>query len=328
MALMIGVQTAAAAQQTTYSGRATVVSANILGIPATLVDTGPLPANGGFLNASLLTVPLPPTLSAGIAHATTVGQSNFVRSDAGVADVDINVAGVSITADLLMASAEALCPRANSSSVNGDSIVLGLMLNGHPVNVDGDPNQVVPLPLGLGQIIINEQTESVNGGSASISVNALHVQVTGIADIVISHAEAGIECARRNVCPTRNSASGFGQIDLPSGPATFAFAGGIKNNNLFGHLKYDDKNGTKLSGATVTDFQVTGTKSRQIKGTATLNGGGTVNYTIDVVDGGAGKKDTFRLRLSNGYDTGVQHLKGTGRLYCGNIRVHKPCAGG
>jgi hypothetical protein len=325
----VGVQTTAAAQQTTYSGRATVVSANILGIPATLVDTGPLPSNGGFLNASLLTVPLPPTLTAGIAHATTVGQSNYVRSDAGVADVDINVGGVTIGADLLMASAEALCPRASRASVTGSSVIVNLMLNGQPVVVTGEPNQVIPLPLGLGQIVLNEQTQSVNGASASITVNALHLVVNGIADIVIGHAEAGVECARRNQCPTRNSASGFGQIPLNGGgKATFAFAGGIKNNQLFGHLKYDDKNGTKLSGATVTSFEMTGTKSRQIKGTATLNGGGTVNYTIDVVDGGAAKNDTFRLRLSNGYDTGVKHLVGSGRLYCGNIRVHKPCTGG
>lgn len=325
---VLGVQTTAAAQQTTYSGRATVLGATILGIPATLVDTGPLPANGGFLNASLLTLPLPPVINAGIAHATTVGQSNYTRSDAGVADVSINVAGLTIGADLLMGSAEALCAKATKASVNGNSVVVNLTLNGQPIVVDGQPNQTVQLPLGLGQIVINEQTQSVNGGGASISVNALHVVVNGIADIVIGHAEAGVECARRNQCPTRNSASGMGQITLSNGKATFAFAGGIKNNSFFGHLKYDDKNGTKLNGATVTDFQSTGAKSRQIKGTATLNGGGTVNYTIDVVDGGQAKKDTFRLRLSNGYDTGVQHLTGSGRLYCGNIRVHKPCSGG
>jgi hypothetical protein len=143
--------------------------------------------------------------------------------------------------------------------------------------------------------------------------------------VVIGHAEAGIECARKNMCPTRNSASGMGQITLASGKATFAFAGGIKNNNLFGHLKYDDKNGTKVNGTGVTAFTVTGSKSRRIEGTATLNGGGSVTYIIDVTDGGSPKKDTFRLRLSNGYDTGVQKLTGNTQATCGNIRVHKPC---
>lgn len=318
-------QTAAAANQTTYSGRATVVNATVLGIPATLVDTGPLPSTGGALNASLLNLNLPGVLSAGIAHATSVGQNNYSRSDAGVADVSLTVGGVSIGADLLMASAEAVCATASRGSVTGNSVVVNLTLGGQPIAVTGQPNQVVNLPLGVGQIIINEQVQSVNGGNASITVNALHVIVNGIADVVIGHAEAGIECARRNQCPTRNSASGMGQITLASGKATFAFAGGIKNNNLFGHLKYDDKNGTKLNGTSVTAFTSTGTKSRRIEGTATLNGGGSVNYTIDVFDGGSPKKDTFRLRLSNGYDTGVQKLTGNTQMTCGNIRVHKPC---
>lgn len=325
VACLFGVQTAAAAAQTTYSGRATVVNATVLSIPATLVDTGPLPATGGALNASLLNLNLPGVLSAGIAHATSVGQTNYSRSDAGVADVALTVGGVTVGADLLMSAAEALCAKPTQGSVSGSSVVLNLMLNGQPVAVTGQPNQVVSLPLGLGQIIINEQTQSVSGGDASISVNALHVIVNGIADVVIAHTEAGIHCARQNQCPTRNSASGMGQITLNSGKATFAFAGGIKNNNLFGHLKYDDKNGTKVNGTGVTDFQVTGTKSRRILGTATINGSGNFTYTIDIVDGGAAKNDTFRLRLSNGYDTGLQHLTGNASMTCGNIRVHKPC---
>ena len=52
--------------------------------------------------------------------------------------------------------------------------------------------------------------------------------------------------------------------------------------------------------------------------TATINGAGTFNYRIDVVDNdepGAGS-DTYRIRLSNGYDSGVQKLAG------GNIQLH------
>jgi len=326
VACLFVVQTAAAANQTTYSGRATVANVTLLNLPpVTLVDTGPLPATGGALTASLLDLNLPGVLTAGIAHATSVGQTNYSRSDAGVADVALTVGGLNIGADLLMASAEALCAKPTKGSVSGSSVVLNLTLGGQPIAVTGQPNQVVTLPLGLGQIIINEQTQSVNGGSASISVNALHVIVTGVADVVIGHADAGIQCARQNQCPTRNSASGMGQITLSGGKATFAFAGGIKNNNLFGHLKFDDKNGTKVNGTAVTAFEVTGSKSRRIEGTATINGGGNFTYIVDIVDGGAAKKDTFRLRLSNGYDTGVQHLTGNASMTCGNIRVHKTC---
>jgi hypothetical protein len=58
-------------------------------------------------------------------------------------------------------------------------------------------------------------------------------------------------------------------------------------------------------------------KSASIFGTATINGSGTFDYRIDVTDNGEpGTADTYRIRLSNGYDSGVQTLAG------GNVQVH------
>ena len=55
-----------------------------------------------------------------------------------------------------------------------------------------------------------------------------------------------------------------------------------------------------------------------IFGTATLDDGTTVDYRIDVTDlGEPGTSDTYELRLSNGYDTGLQTLLG------GNVQIHK-----
>ena len=54
-----------------------------------------------------------------------------------------------------------------------------------------------------------------------------------------------------------------------------------------------------------------------IFGTATVNGGGSFDFRIDVADNGEpGRSDTYRIRLSNGYDSGVQPLGG------GNITIH------
>jgi hypothetical protein len=54
-----------------------------------------------------------------------------------------------------------------------------------------------------------------------------------------------------------------------------------------------------------------------IFGTATIDGGGTFNFRIDVVDlGSPGTSDRYRIRLSNGYDSGSQLLGG------GNIVIH------
>jgi hypothetical protein len=54
-----------------------------------------------------------------------------------------------------------------------------------------------------------------------------------------------------------------------------------------------------------------------IFGTATINGAGSFTFRIDVQDlGEPGKNDTYRIQLSNGYDSGEQKLKG------GNIQIH------
>ena len=46
-----------------------------------------------------------------------------------------------------------------------------------------------------------------------------------------------------------------------------------------------------------------------IFGTATIDGEGSFDYQIDVTDlGEPGTSDTYRIRLSNGYDSGVQTL--------------------
>jgi Bacterial Ig-like domain (group 1) len=58
--------------------------------------------------------------------------------------------------------------------------------------------------------------------------------------------------------------------------------------------------------------------SASIFGTATIDGAGTFNFRIDVVDNGepGAGSDTYRIRLSNGYDSGVKTLLG------GNIQLH------
>jgi hypothetical protein len=58
-------------------------------------------------------------------------------------------------------------------------------------------------------------------------------------------------------------------------------------------------------------------QTASIFGTATINGSGSFEYEIDVVDAGEpGTADTYRIWLSNGYDSGVQ------TLYGGNVQIH------
>ena len=60
-----------------------------------------------------------------------------------------------------------------------------------------------------------------------------------------------------------------------------------------------------------------GRTTASIFGQATVNGAGSVGYEIDVEDKGEpGTDDTYRIRLSNGYDSGTHKLDG------GNVQIH------
>ncbi|TME49248.1 MAG: hypothetical protein E6I60_12895, partial [Chloroflexi bacterium] len=144
------------ASSPTYSGRAYVVQASVLGtqLPR-IADTGDLPSTGGAQEASLLTVPPISLGSAGsfngaeVAHATTVGHGSASRSEASVASLSLTVAGTTIMADFLMSRAAAQC-RGSNPSVSGSSELASLSISsvngGQPITVTGAPNQTIALP--------------------------------------------------------------------------------------------------------------------------------------------------------------------------------------
>jgi hypothetical protein len=311
--------TRAHADSTTFSGQATAVRATLLGTTTTLADTGPLPSSGGALEASLLSASVDGLLTADVLHAATIGQGDRSRSEASLADVSVTVAGNTLTADFLMARAMAVC----GPSVSGSSEIVNLVINGQTIAITGQPNQTVNLPGGVGaKVVINEQLSSIGGNSGSIDVNALHVIVPLVADVVISHAHADIICQGQPNCNTSNDfVTGGGWITTSGAKGTFGVAGGVKNGALWGHLEYiDHGTGMKVHGTGVTAYTVTGTTSREIQGTAEVNGQSGFTYTVDVADNSDPGKgsDTFGLRLSNGYTA-------WGTLGGGNIQLHKPC---
>jgi len=317
LAAAAGAATATAASQNQFSGQATVVRANVLGFTTVLADTGPLPSGGGAQEASLLDASVPGLLTAEVFHATTVANDNHSSAEASIASLVLTVNGNTIQGDFLMSRAAATCSN-GQASVSGSSELVGLVINGQSIAVTGQPNQTVALP--VGQVIINEQSGSASGNSGSITVNALHVSIPGVADVVISSAHADITCASPPPPPPaacdKDFVTGGGWIAPSGSKDNFAVAGGIKNGAFWGHLEYQDKAvGLKVHGTGVTAYTVTGSTSRHIEGTATINGQpGT--YKVDVADNGEpGRNDTFNLTLSNGYTAG-------GTLQGGNIQLH------
>ena len=308
----------ASANNTTFSGEATVVQATVLGLPPiVLSDTGALDSTGGAREASLLDANVPGLLTAEVLHASTVGQGQRSSSEASVANVTLTVGGNTISAGLLRARATAECHN-GTASVSGSSEIVDLVVNGQAIVVSGQPNQTISLP--VGRVIINEQQSSVSGNTGDITVNALHVMVDGVADVIISSAHADITCGGP-VCPGGDFVTGGGWITgTPSGEkGTFGVAGGIKNGALWGHLTYID-HGTnmKVKGTGVTAYTVTGPTTRHIEGTAEIDGR-SGSYQVDVSDNGEpGRKDTFSIMLSNRYSA-------SGLLIGGNIQLHQPC---
>lgn len=102
--------------------------------------------------------------------------------------------------------------------------------------------------------------------------------------------------------------------------ATFGVSGGIKQGDFWGQLSYDDHGaGVKVKSTSVTNYLVIDSMTRQIEGVARINGAGSYNYTVVVVDNGEpGVNDTFSIVLSNGYAA-------SGTLTGGNIQLHQQC---
>jgi hypothetical protein len=173
---------------TTVTGQAAAVRAtvlNLLGGATTTVlsDTGTLQDTADARDASQITGSVPGLLTGEVLEATTIGWPDQVASGASLAALALNVGGITIGADSVVAEAMALVGAAGS----GASYVANLSINGVPIDVSGDPNQVVSL-VG-GQLVINEQQSSPGG----MVVNALHLTVDGVADVVIGSANAAIQ---------------------------------------------------------------------------------------------------------------------------------------
>ena len=191
LAILLTLPTAALAQLATAStvtGQATAVQTTVLGFlgtanTTTLASTAPLASTTDAQDASQSAGSVPALLSAEALSAATIGYPDEVDSTASLGSLNLNIAGVSIAADLVMAQATQVLGTAASGSSSLDN----LTINGVPVAVTGAPNQTVAIP--GGQIVLNEQTVSSTG---AFVVNALHATVNGVADVVIASATAGI----------------------------------------------------------------------------------------------------------------------------------------
>jgi hypothetical protein len=158
----------------TVSGQARAIQAN----GAVLSDTGTLNSPTDARESSQTTGAIGSIVSGEALHAATIGWSDHVASEASVGNVVVAAGSTTVTADFAMARVDA------GKSEVGSSDVRGLAINGYPVVVTGQKNQRVDFAGGV--VVINEQSKAGGG----LAVNALHVVIDGVADVVIASASA------------------------------------------------------------------------------------------------------------------------------------------
>lgn len=306
--------------QTLYGGRAyaafvdTSVSAGVF-----VSDTGPLPSGGGFRQNALLTIPGNPLLTADTLVAATSGASGVVMSSTSLYGVTVLAGGI---AELRTGNVRAQA-RADCSGVSGRTDVGGLHFLGVNVVVTGSPNQTISLP-GVATLVINEQTIVQSGNHHEIRVNALHLTVTGVAEVIIGHAEARVDCQVTNQGPCCDVVTGGGEIEVPGCWASFGFTVGVRSSTAtpVGRFNYVDHHLGMHVKVTRIDVYREGAapNQRHIEGIAQIdgqNGFGFVADVTDVAEPGV-DRDSLSIQLSNGYSAG-------GLLTAGNIQLHDGC---
>lgn len=173
----------ASAAAQTHTGQAKAVQVSSLGGTTTLADTGTLGGSSDAREAALGVGRVPSILSGEVMRAVTLGSSDRVASEASLANLTIKLGATAISAGLALAKVSVL----RGEAADATSSVGELTVNGVSVEVSGEPNQTISIP--GGRIVLNEQTTSASG---TTTVNALHATVSGVGDVVIASATAGI----------------------------------------------------------------------------------------------------------------------------------------
>ena len=168
-------------QAQSVSGSARAVQATVVtpsGLStSTLADTGTLSGPTDARDASQPSGSVDSLVTAETLHATTIGSTDQVASEASVAGLTVAIAGTTVNAGFAQARATTGNKGVRSATVHD------LSINGVPIDASGARNQTIAIPGGT--IVINEQTGSV--------VNALHIVINGVADVVIASASANAQ---------------------------------------------------------------------------------------------------------------------------------------
>lgn len=183
---------------TQYRSQGIVIQGSVGGAPMINIgDTGPVNPGGGFKKVTLGSVNTPPLLSAGLLHSYVIAKKEQSTSTSQVTTLSISLGSeepyVSIQVQMIQAAAQAIC-LGDGAFTRGQSRIAGLTIEGQPVAVSGEPNQMIQLPRNLGSLILNEQVSSTHGNIGNITVTAMHLNAGDLADLKLASAHADMKC--------------------------------------------------------------------------------------------------------------------------------------
>ncbi len=117
--------------------------------------------------------------------------------DLGISDLEDQLFGkggpleLGLRADVVEEDARAWCDGKGNGHAEANVKVLNLFVNGKPIRVSTDPNQIIDL--GIVRIAINDQQKSKSG--EAIDAAALHVTIADFIDVKVARASAGVTCS-------------------------------------------------------------------------------------------------------------------------------------
>jgi hypothetical protein len=308
----------ASGSELTFAGEATVLEASALGLDVSVVDTGPLPPEGGFQEASLVTAGVQGVATAQVPHAVAIGGIDHpggrgTYAEASLTNLDLTIGGNSIQAHFVANRAWTYC--ANFGGRTGQRVdISGLFVNGEPLEVTPWERESIRLPNGW--LLINEIGFWYEASYATVWSNALRVVLDTGEEVTVNHVRSEVYgCDGFGPYPPPPAqecldvyVTGSGQFDgTPSGgEADFAAAVEIDDGVFDGHFFFVDSGDHVIELTGVIDYEVIDDTTLYINGLATVNGVPGVGVEITLTDGdgsdiGSDDIDHFEISVADGY---------------------------
>ena len=146
-------------------------------LPPGIAAAATAPAAGfGPVRASAALAGLPGLAAAGQTNASTVGSVASASVASASVTSTAELTGSSIAGGLIVVGHAATSCQATAGAATGSTSIDGVSLGGVAVKPNPAPNTVVALP-GVLRAVLNEQISGSQGGTASVVVRAIDVQL-------------------------------------------------------------------------------------------------------------------------------------------------------